>query len=155
MAFSIIPNQNPYGSFGFRVNLKDAEGHELGCFQEASGLSIQVGVEDMAEGGLNSTTHKVITGTSYANIVLKRGLCSADMYGIIEKVVNAKGNITRIDGSIDLLDDAGNPIKTFSFVRGIPVKWDGPSLSVMSDAIATESLEIAHEGLTVSTPKKS
>jgi hypothetical protein len=35
-------------------------------------------------------------------------------------------------------------------MNAIPVKWDGPTLNVMQDAIATETLVIAIEGLSVS-----
>ena len=53
-----------------------------------------------------------------------------------------------MNGTIKILDDAGKVAKTYSFKNAVPVKWDGPALSVMQDAIATESLELAHEGLT-------
>ena len=139
----------PFGSFGFKVIIKiDGEDKDLGCFQEVSGLSVTINVEDVAEGGVNNTTHKIITGASYSNIVLKRGLCDAGMFGWIKKVLdNQLPN--RVDGTITILGDDRQPVKNYKFKRGIPVTWDGPSLNVTSDAIATETLEIAHEGLTV------
>ena len=70
------------------------------------------------------------------------------MFGWIKKVLdNQLPN--RVDGTITILGDDRQPVKNYKFKRGIPVKWDGPSLNVTSDAIATETLEIAHEGLTV------
>lgn len=142
----------PFGSFGFNVQLQIGEGSEqtLACFQEVSGLSVQVNVTDFVEGGLNSTTRKLIGNASYSNIVLKRGLCDAGMFNWISAFVNhSGGKLERMTGYITILDDAGKPVQKYKFERAIPVKWDGPSLNVMQDAIATESLELAHEGLTI------
>jgi len=140
----------PFSSFGFKVSVS-IDGN-MALFQEVSGLSAQIAVEDVVEGGRNNTTRKMIGAASYSNITLKRGLCDASMFDWINSFINPSGGKPgkRLDGTIELLgDDAKTVVKKFSFTNGIPVKWDGPSLSVMSDAIATETLEIAHEGLKV------
>lgn len=142
----------PFGSFGFKVELQIADGGlmSLACFQEVSGLSVQLNVTDVVEGGVNNTTHKLIGNASYSNIVLKRGLCDAQMFYWISSFVNHTGGpLKRMTGYISILDDAGEVVHKYKFVNAFPVKWDGPSLNVMQDAIATESLELAHEGLTI------
>lgn len=138
-------NNIPLTSFGFKVEIDIDD--KMACFQEVSGLSIQINTEDFIEGGLNTTTHKLITGITYPNIILKRGLCNTSMYSWINNFIS--GNIIRLNGDIKLLDSNNNIAKTFHFIRGIPVKWTGPTLNVMTDNIATETLEIAHEGLSV------
>lgn len=137
----------PYGSFGFKVEISADD--KLALFQEVSGLSVQIHTEDFTEGGANHTTRKVITGASYSNIILKRGLCNTSMYQWIEDFLYGN-HIQRLSGDIKLLGDDGSVVQVFHFERGIPVKWTGPSLNSMSSAIATEELEIAHEGLRVS-----
>lgn len=137
----------PFGAFGFKVEIETESGAK-GCFQEVSGLSVQVNVTDLVEGGVNNTTRKMIGNTSYSNITLKRGLCDGSMFDWIQRFVNySGGGISRINGTINILDEKGDVAKTYRFINAVPVKWDGPSLSVMQDAIATESLELAHEGL--------
>lgn len=136
----------PFGSFGFKVEISIDD--KIACFQEVSGLSASVKTEDIVEGGVNWTTRKIITGASYSNIVLKRGLCNNSMFEWIDGFITGK-NIKRLSGNIKLLGDDGKTVKVFHFEHGIPVKWDGPSLSVTNDTIATETLEIAHEGLFV------
>lgn len=145
---------DPYGSFGFKVVISIDNGF-VGYFQEVSGLSVQIDVQDVEEGGLNHTTRKIIGKASYSNITLKRGLCSKSMFDWIQSFVQRSPDkrVERLSGSIKILDDAGEEALEYAFTNGIPVKWDGPALSVSQDAIATETLEIAHEGLT-SVPKK-
>lgn len=139
----------PYGSFGFKVIVKCGNSDErLGCFQEVSGLSATVNVTDLVVGGMNHCTKKLIGNATYSNITLKRGLCDGSMYDWIRSVIDG-GKIERMTLKIQMLDEKNEVVKTFLAKRAIPIKWDGPSLSVMQDGIATESLEFAHEGLEV------
>ena len=143
-----MANLIPVNSFGFKVLI---DGKELGLFQEVSGLSVQVNVTDLAEGGLNTSTHKLIEGVSYSNVTLKRGLCDASgLYTFILPAINGEIDKLRI-GTVTIisLDESGNEGMKYELKDAVPVKWDGPSLNVMQDSIATETLELAHEGLTV------
>lgn len=140
-----IEDIRPYGAFGFVVTV-DGEG--LSCFQEVSGLSVSLNTTDRKEGGVNGTIHKLIDHASFSNVTLKRGLCATDMYSWIQDAIS--GDVTRREVKIELLDDAGNTVKVYTLRNAIPVKWSGPALSVTQDAIATESIEFAHEGLVVS-----
>jgi phage tail-like protein len=141
-----VESATPFGAFGFKVEVDG--GGALGCFQEVSGLGISIDVETLKEGGVNKTTHQLIKGASYSNVTLKRGLCDIGMYKWINDVL--EGNVTRYSVVITLLDDEQKPVMKYKLAQAIPVKWDGPTLSVSSDAIATETLVFAHEGLTVS-----
>jgi len=136
----------PFGAFGFKVEIDGGE--PLGCFQEVSGLSINIDAVDQKEGGMNRGAHKIINGASFGPVTLKRGLCDVGMYSWINDAL--EGKVTRHTVIITLLDDAQKPIMQYKLIRAIPTKWSGPTLSVTSDAIATESLEFSHEGLTVS-----
>jgi phage tail-like protein len=57
------------------------------------------------------------------------------------------GTVARRDGVVTLLDEERNVVKAWSFTRGLPVKWSGPSLNAMQSQVAFEEIEIAHEGL--------
>jgi phage tail-like protein len=37
----------------------------------------------------------------------------------------------------------------FTFLEGWPSRWDGPDLNAQGNGVAIETLEIAHEGLTL------
>jgi len=46
-----------------------------------------------------------------------------------------------------LMTPLGTPAIAWTFRAGLAVKWNGPELNAMANAVAIESLEIAHEGL--------
>lgn len=142
----------PFGSFGFTVELSDADSNlSLGCFQEVSGLGIQINVTDLVEGGVNNKTHKLVGNASYPNVTLKRGLIGDEFYAWISDVRN--GIVKRKTITIKILGEADKngkvASKSYKIMNALPVNWSGPALNVMQDAIATESLELAHEGLTL------
>jgi phage tail-like protein len=47
-----------------------------------------------------------------------------------------------------VLGPDGNPAVAWAFHGGLAAKWTGPDLHGEQNAVAVESLEIAHEGLT-------
>ena len=51
---------------------------EIGAFTEVSGLSVQIDVEELAEGGQNAYTHKLLGRMKWPNLVFKRGLTNTD-----------------------------------------------------------------------------
>jgi phage tail-like protein len=55
----------------------------------------------------------------------------------------------RRDGSIVLLDHAGGRVMAWEFRGGLAVKWTGPECNAMDNGVVVESLEIAHQGLTL------
>jgi phage tail-like protein len=119
-------------------------------FSECSGLEIDIDIEEYKEGGNNGTVLRFPTRAKWTTVRLKRGIALSDdlwqwHYGFVQ------GTGTRRDGVITLLDEQQNPAKTWSFKRGIPVKWTGPSLNATQSQVAFEEVEIAHEGLTLLT----
>ena len=53
----------------------------------------------------------------------------------------------RKDGIIVLMDEQHIPHNLWTFKRGFPVKFEGPTMKGAGNEVAIESLEIAHEGL--------
>ena len=53
----------------------------------------------------------------------------------------------RKDGLIVLMDAQHIPHNLWTFKRGFPVKFEGPTMKGAGNEVAIESLEIAHEGL--------
>ncbi len=140
---------DPYSAYNFLVEI---EGIIAGGFTEVSGMSIQTEVERKMFGGENDREYTFIKSTKYTDITLKHGLTDLDLlWSWYDDVV--KGNVQRKNGSIYLLDRAGLPAMWWDFYEAYPIKWDGPSLNAASNTVATETLVLAHGGL--SKPKSS
>ena len=152
---------DPFRGYNFLVTLTDSssvlltalsaiQNAVLAGFSECSGLEMDMDVEEYKEGGSNGTVLKFPTRVKYSNIRLRRGLTLEDnLWRWHYDFVQGKGK--RRDGLIVLQDDLHIPVRVWSFSRGLPVKWVGPSLNAAESRVAIEELEIAHEGLKLLT----
>jgi phage tail-like protein len=138
------------GKFRFTVGKLD-----IGAFTEVSGLAVQIDVEELAEGGQNQFTHKLLGRMKWPNIVLKRGLTNSnDLFTWLLKFSGEgySGQSNKIEaetGSISVCDAKGDPFRTWSLIDVKPVKWTGPRLAASSRDLAIEELEVCHCGFTV------
>ena len=115
-------------------------------FSECTGLETTLDVEEYKEGGNNGAVLRFPTRTTWGNIRLKRGVVlDDDLWNWHYDFVLGQGR--RRDGVIVLQNDQHSPVKVWTFTRGLPVKWTGPSLNASQNQVAIEELEIAHEGL--------
>lgn len=135
------------GKFVFTV-----DGLTIGAFTEVSGLSVQIDVEELAEGGQNQYTHKLPGRMKWPNLVLKRGVTETD--NLFEWFAKSSGDgfagagnkIQPRNGAITLMDAAGKAVRTWKFTDAYPVKWSGPKLAASSRDLAVEELEVCHCG---------
>jgi phage tail-like protein len=136
---------DPFLAFNFLVEIDDLV---VGGFSEVSGLQVEIEVHDYREGGLNEYIHKLAGPTRYpSNLTLKRGLMDTDVLGSWLAQVT-QGVVQRRNGSIVLLDATGQEAARWNFTAAYPVRWKGPDLQASSSAVAVETLELAHHGLT-------
>ena len=136
--------QDPLLTQNFLVEI---EGLVVGGFSEVTGLEIEIEVKPYREGGLNEYLHMRAGPTRYAsNLILKRGLTDAVTLWRWQRDVS-RGIIGRKNGSIVLLDNAGDEKWRWNFIDAYPVRWTGPELLAGTAAVALESLELAHRGL--------
>ena len=140
---------DPYGNYYFALEIN---GTEVAHFMECSGLKTTAEVFEIEEGGLNGRSHKRPGRSKRDNIVLRYASSTStfllewrDRY-LQDKFAERKSTT----GVIKLMNNAGEVLRRYEFVNAWPVSWEGPSLSSGSSELAVESLEIAHEGLTIS-----
>jgi phage tail-like protein len=134
------------GRFVFEV-----EGRTIGAFTEVSGLSVQIEVEDVAEGGQNAYTHKLLGRMKWPNLVLKRGI--TDSNALFEWLLECSGEgfakenrVVGRSGKVSVLNAAGKPVRTWEFENAKPVRWSGPKLAASARELAVEELEVCHSG---------
>jgi phage tail-like protein len=135
------------GRFVFTV-----DGLTIGAFTEVSGLSVQIDVEELPEGGQNQFVHKLPGRMKWPNLVLKRGITNSD--NLFEWFQRSSGDgfagagnaLERRNGAISLADAKGRMVRTWRFTQAYPVKWTGPRFSASSRDLAVEELEVCHHG---------
>jgi phage tail-like protein len=137
--------KDPFRGFNFKVEM---DGVTKAGFQECSGLDASTDPVDYREGQEKGNIARKLTGLNkHANIVLKRGVTDDhSLWDWRKKVIDGKTD--RQHGSIVLCDEAGEEKVRWNFVEGWPTKWTGPSFNATNNAVAIETLEIVHEGLT-------
>ena len=142
---SLVGARNdPYLSFNFFVEI---EGLIVGGFSEVGGLQVETQVHDYQEGGQNEYVHRLPGPARHpSNLILKRGLTDIETLWSWHQDVIA-GKIERRNGTVYLLDRTGAPAMWWDFKEAYPVKWSGPELRADSGAVAVETIELVHRGL--------
>ena len=119
-----------------------------GAFQEVKGLGADLEIMAYAEGGVTDHIHQLPVRHTWNRISLKRGLVRDPglFFWYLAGLTQSLG--ARRDGAVLLMTPKGTPAMAWIFRAGLAAKWGGPELNAMQNAVALESLEIAHEGLT-------
>ncbi|MBO9700574.1 MAG: phage tail protein [Sporocytophaga sp.] len=136
--------QWPIPKFHFSVEIG---GTQVG-FQEVSGLSMETQfIEYRAGNDSTFLTQKIPGLKKNGNITLKKGMFQGDetfWHWWNDVQVNKERRETVI---INLLDEEGNPLFTWTINNAFPVKFSAPDLKSDANEVAIETLELAHEGI--------
>ncbi len=124
----------------------------IGSFTEVSGLSAEIDLEQIEEGGQNQYAHRVPGRMTWPNIVLKRGVVDDDK--LFEWFAECSGHgfagagnkFTPRHGAISMITTHGERLRAWNIDRAFPVRWTGPTFAATSSDVPTEELEIAHHG---------
>ena len=138
-----MSRREAWGAYYFSVEIQGCASY----FRSVSGLSSETDIQELQEGGLNSTTHKLLGFTKFPNIVLKEGLAGPELFNLRKKFISDGGGITRFNGTITQLGPGG-PKAKWQFEKAWVCKWQGPEFDATKNEISIETIEIAHEGLT-------
>ncbi len=136
----------PLPKFHFRV---EWGGTKLG-FSEVTGLNIENELIEYRDGS-SPEYHKLkMPGLQkYGNITLKRGMFRQDNEFFAWLNTVSLANIERRDVSISLLNEQHEPVFLWRVKNAFPVKITAPDLKSDANEVAVESIELAHEGLTI------
>jgi phage tail-like protein len=138
---------DPLVSAHFFVQVdKFAEGY----FLEVGGLGSETEISEhkIVDKQGKTIIRKIPGRLKWGDITMKRGITKNMAFYDWRKMVE-DGNVdtARANGTIMMLDQAGNPIAEWSWTLGWPSKVDGPSLKSDSNEIGVETLTIVHEGI--------
>jgi phage tail-like protein len=122
------------------------DGHEVGLFTGVQGLQGEYEVVEWKEGGNNAYTHRLPGRRSYPNVKLTRPVDAhsaeiARWFSSFATTVR-RGQVARID----LFDAWRRPVAHWELRDVWPVRYTGPTLGALLQTVATETLELAHNG---------
>jgi len=136
----------PLVKFSFQVKWDDAEF----IFQEVSGLSSEPQVIEYQGGNSKVySTVKMPGIKKFSNVTLKKGMFLGDKnlwdkYNLIAMNTYKRATIT-----ISLLDEKQAVAMSWTLTNAFPVKVTVSDMKSDGNEIAIDSLELAHEGLTI------
>jgi phage tail-like protein len=117
-------------------------------FQEVAGIGAELEVMPYPEGGVNDYTHQLPVRHNWNRLTMKRGVVrDLGMWWWYQAGLTQSLGARR-DGMIMMLTAAGTPAVGWIFRAGLAAKWTGPDLNAQEGAVAIESIEIAHQGIT-------
>ncbi|MBN9284268.1 MULTISPECIES: phage tail protein [Flavobacterium] len=139
-------NEYPLAKFSFEV---DWGGTKLG-FTEVTGMQVETDVTEYRHGASPDFSKIKMPGLrKFSNITLKRGSFKGDNeYFTWLNTINLN-TVERRSVTISLLDETGAPAITWKVKNAFPVKLQATDLKADASEVAIETLEIAHEGLTI------
>ena len=136
----------PIPVFHFKV---EWGGKNVG-FSEASGLTQELQLIEYRDGNSpDYSTIKMPGLHKYNNVTLKRGIIKGDNEFFKWLSTVKLNTIERRDLTISLLNEEHSPVMVWKARAAFPVKVEGPGLKASGNEVAIESIEIAHEGLTL------
>lgn len=137
------PDEDPAVAVAFMVQIGD--GRNLGPFTSVEGLGFEVTTEQHEEGGNHAFVHILPGRIKYQNVKLTRPVGS-DTAKVAQWVASMATVPKRATARIVAISNLQQPIVQWSLQGVFPIRWTGPQLSVDSNKVATETLELAHHG---------
>ena len=136
----------PMPKFHFQVKWDDA----VMSFQEVSGLDVEAQPIEYRNGDNPVfSTIKMPGIVKSSNVTMKKGVYKSDnkfwdWYNEIKM-----NTIKRKAVTISLLDEAGAPTMVWTLANAWPTKITATDMKSDGNEVAIETIEIAHEGLTI------
>lgn len=138
----------PPAAFHFTVAFDAASRDADGSFQEVSGIGAEMETESVVEGGENRFVHQLPKAVKHTRLVLKRGVapfgsrlvtwCREVLEGDLSQPLKPRTM------HVHLLDEKGEPLRSWSFENAIPVKWDVEPFHSSKNEVALEKIELTY-----------
>jgi phage tail-like protein len=119
-------------------------------FREVSGLTIETTpIEYRAGDSKEFSVIKMPGLIKSGNVTMKKGVFKSDnkFWDWFNQI--KLNTIERKAVTISLLDEGGNPTMTWTLKNAFPIKISGTDLKSDGNEAAIESIDVAHEGLTI------
>jgi phage tail-like protein len=123
-----------------------------GAFAECTGIEATMEPKVIKEGGRNYGNAQRAGGTSFATVVLKRGIsANQNMYQVFSSI--SMGTFSpRMQVVINVFDTDGSAVMAWELTKAMPIKYKFSDLNARNGEIGIEELHLVHEGLLSADP---
>lgn len=136
----------PLPKFHFQVQWG---GTRIG-FTEISGLDVETEIIEYRDGALREFSKLKIPGMQkYPNVIMKRGVFKSDNDYFNWWNTVSLNTVQRRDVIVSLLNEAHEPVMVWKIKNAWPTKIGSTDLKADGNEIAIESIELAHDGLSI------
>jgi phage tail-like protein len=145
-----MANYYPPVAFHFKVEVLGLPPNDHDArFTEVGGLSVELGTEEIAEGGENRFLQKYPTRAKYPDLVLKRGLLlRSEVLAWVRRCIEDE-QIEPKNVDVKLLNDNHEPLLTWHVVNAFPTKWAVADLNASGNAVVIETLQLSYQYFTL------
>lgn len=136
----------PIPKFNFQVKW----GSQVMSFQEVSGLDIESQPIEYRHGDSPEFSVIKMPGIKKTgNVTMKKGVFKSDnkFWDWFNQI--KMNTVKRVPVTISLLDETGAPTMVWTLANAWPTKITGTDLKSDGNEVAVETIEIAHEGITI------
>lgn len=136
----------PPTGFHFKVEVLDLPPFDNDVrFTDVNGLTVEMGTEEVAEGGENRFSQKFPTRAKYPELLLKRGLLpDSEITKWIRRCIE-DFEIEPKNIDIKLLNEEHQPLMTWHVVNAYPTKWSVSDFNASGNSVVIESLQFCYQ----------
>jgi phage tail-like protein len=132
-------------SFHFSVSI----GKQPVSFSEVKGIDFTLETESVISGGDSFTKYYLPKGKKYNDLILSRGILKTgdDFFKWCNDTLSSppkKDYIKLKNLLVALLDECGQPIKTWIFKQAYPVQWSLSDFGAMKNEVVVETVHIRY-----------
>ncbi|MCB0575935.1 MAG: phage tail protein [Saprospiraceae bacterium] len=141
-------------AFNFKVEFSGIPGLKEQYFQEVSGLSWEMEVEDLPAGGVNEYSIRLPRKLRYPNLMLKRAMYSdpalvrwmeASAGAYFVNPTGRKGSEEHTDILISLLNHEYEILVSWQVLQAFPLKWNLSPFNAMDSKLIMETFEFGYK----------
>ena len=137
----------PPSSFYFQVVFERSAGIADVSFQEVSGIGPELETQEVIEGGENTYVHQLPKVVKHPKLILKRGIAkkTSDLVEWCREVLEEFTLPIKPKAfQVRLLNEKGDPIRSWSFANAYPVHWEVESFHSTKSEVAIEKIEFRY-----------
>ncbi len=113
-------------------------------FQKVSGLSADISLDTINEGGENLYSHRIPKKISYSNLVLERGMLIGSPLGLEFNAAFTLFKFAPSNVLVTLFSEDSIPLAGWFFTKAYPVKWSTSDLDASANSVVIDKMELAY-----------